>query len=251
METVNNPHSNNSTGNTAPAPSSATTTQKIPTHDEVARYSRRHRKDDGFGHVLLFYVLPFIVLNAIIFFLVTSSPKFSLETADTENFLTTQVVLTVESHFPLKSVTATLDGEELPLEKTASRTYVASLNKNGVLEATVTNRNGMSIVQYEHVDILDDTPPAFDEAVIENGVVTLVINDSQSGLNFDSVYALDSLGETVKPISADPLTNTFSFALDPEGLYVHAQDIAGNEVQGSFSSRMDYEEESAGTEVEL
>ncbi len=225
--------------------------QKIPTHEEVARYSRRHRKDDGIGHVLLFYVLPFIVLNIIIFILVTSSPKFTIETADTENYLTTQVVLTVDSHFPVRSVTATLDGEELPLEKSSGRSYIASINKNGVIEATVTNRNGMSIVQYEHIDVLDDTPPIFDEAWVENGVVTLIINDSQSGLNFDSVYALDSKGSTVSPISADEQTNTFSFALDPDGLYVHAQDWAGNEVQGTFTSHMEGEEEGTGSDVQL
>ncbi len=231
--------------------SSTDAAQRIPTHDEVARYSRRHRKDDGIGHVFLFYVIPFIVVNAVIFFFVTASPKFTVEAGNTENYLTTQIVLTVDSRFPLRSVTATLDGEELPLEKSSGRTYIAPINKNGVLEATVTNINGMSIVQYEHIDVLDDTPPAFEEAIVENGVVTLTISDSQSGLNFDSVYALDSQGKQVSPISSDPLTATFSFALDPDGLYVHAQDIAGNEVQGTFTSHMEGEEVSTGTDVEL
>ncbi len=252
MEPANTtPKTTNTTPGSAVSSEVVPASQKIPTHEEVARYSRRHRNDDGFAHVLLFYVLPFIVLNAIIFFLVTSTPKFTIEAGSTENYLTTQVVLTVDSHFPIRSVEVTLDGEELALEQSARRTYIAPINKNGVLEATVINKNGMSLVQYEHVDVLDDTPPVFDEAIVDNGVVTLMISDSQSGLNFDSVYALDSAGELVTPISADPLTDTFSFAIDPDGLYVHAQDWAGNEVQGTFTSHMEGTELSEGTDVEL
>lgn len=81
----------------------------------TARY--RRKKQSEWPHILLFYVLPFIVFNSILFFCLTTKPKLSVVVEDTNDYLSTNVVLTVKSFFPTKSVSMTLDGEPLELEK--------------------------------------------------------------------------------------------------------------------------------------
>jgi hypothetical protein len=219
------------------------------TRAEMERY-RKKSYNDGFFHVFLFYILPFIIFNAVIFILVTATPKISLTVADTDDYLTTQATLTIKSWFPTKSITADLDGEALDLGKAKNRTYTAVIAKNGLLEVNVTNLNGMSISQYEHVDILDDNPPSIENAYVEDGTVTLTFTDSQSGINAESIYGIDSNGNQVSPLWIDHDTNTCSFDMDPAGLVIHGQDRAGNEVQGTFTSHKEGDVETLDSEIE-
>lgn len=197
---------------------------------------RKQNSSDGFLHVFLFYVLPFIIFNAVLFYAVTAVPKVSLEVGDTNDYLTTKATLTLESFYPVKSISLSLDGESLEMTKEKGRTYTIPISKNGVLEATVENWNSMSSTIYEHINVLDENPPAFEEPQIIDGVVTLTVTDSQSGVNFDSIYALDSNGERVEPLTVDRSTNTLSFEMDPDGLNVFAQDKAGLKVEARFTS---------------
>ncbi len=196
----------------------------------------RRKKQNEWPHILLFYVLPFLVFNGLLLICLTSKPKVSVVVEDTNDYLSTHVVLTVKSLYPTKSVSMTLDGEALELEKGSHRTYTAVVSKNGSIEASVVNLNGMPATVFEHVNVLDDNPPEFSSAEIQDGVVTITVDDSQSGINFDSIYALNSAGERVEPLTADRASNTLSFEMDSAGLHVYARDRADNEVQGTFTS---------------
>lgn len=198
------------------------------------QYSKKPHNE--WGAVLLFYVLPFIVLNGLIFFFVTSQPKIEVVIADTHDYVVTEVTLTVRSFFPTKDIQLSLDDEKLELTKGKKRTYTASITKNGTLEASVTNINGMSAILYEHVNILDDLPPYIDYTNDGEGVISVTVTDSQSGVDFESIYALDSTGQQVEPLTVDRSVNTVSYEIDPAGLHVYARDKAGNEVQRNFTS---------------
>ena len=47
----------------------------------------------------------------------------------------------------------TLDGEPLELEKGRHRTYTATVYKNGSVETSVVNLNGMPATVFEHVNV--------------------------------------------------------------------------------------------------
>lgn len=221
----------------------------IPTRAELEQYRRRSDKD-GFLHILLFYILPFIVFNSVIFILVTATPKVSITVAETGDYLTTEVTIRTQSLLPLKSITADLDGEIIDLGKKEKGAYTIVIAKNGLLDVELTGFNGMKSAQYEHIDILDDTPPVIENAHVDDGIVTITFTDSQSGINIDSVHAADSVGQTVKPLNVDPSTNTFSFTMDPAGLRVSGQDRAGNAVQGVFTSHKEGGSETLDSSIE-
>lgn len=187
-------------------------------------------------HVLLFYVLPFIVFNSILFFCVTTKPSLQVEVADTNDYLSSKVTVQVTSFFPSGDPVVTVDGEALELTKDKNKTWSATVYKNGSIEATVKNINGMSSTVFEQINILDDNPPAVGNASVVDGVLTFTVTDSQSGVNFDSIYALNASNERVEPISVDRNTNTLSYQMPSGTLHVYAQDKAGNEAQSTLTA---------------
>lgn len=193
------------------------------------------KKQDDFLHVLLFYVVPFIVFNGLLFFLLTTKPKVEIAVGTTKDYKTTSAEITVKSFLPIKSMVSTQESAELPLEKTGRGKYTAAINKNGVIEITVASLNGMITAAYEPVDILDDLPPSINEDfTIEDNILTFTIEDSQSGVDFNSITATTAMGVPVTP-SIDKSNSKISFEIDSTGLTVYASDMCGNATQANFN----------------
>lgn len=181
--------------------------------------------------LLLFYILPFVVVNGIIFYLVTAKPKYEVTVGETHDYMTTTMTFKIQSFLPTKNLSIAINGEQLELEKTGSKTYTASITQNGTIEISLENFNGMSTVSFEHVNILDDGLPAIASYEIEDGVLTLSLADSQSGVDFSSIHALDSDGVMVLPQSIDKLNGTVSLPMDPDGLTLFVSDMSGNTLE--------------------
>ena len=196
--------------------------------------SHTRRRSDGFRHVLLFYVLPFLIFNGILFYCVTASPKLTIEVADTQDYLTTQVRVQVTSLFPVKSLEVTLVGTPLEMTQESKRSYVVTVNKNGSVEADITNINGMFGQFFDHVNVLDDVPPTFDSPKFDKDILTLNVNDSQSGVNFDSIKAVNADGQSIEPLVFDRSSGIISYKVGSNGIQITALDKAGNEVQRSY-----------------
>ena len=207
-------------------------------------YNNRNRRkryrgaSDDWLIILLYYIIPFIVVNGIIFFLVIARPKCTVTVGETHDYLSTQVTVKIDSWYPTKNISITMAGEEIQLEKVKGRTYRTTVYKNGTLQITVENANGMSLSQFAHVDMLDDMPPTIEQSDVEEDIITITFSDSQSGINLDSIYALDSADNRVEPLTLDRDTATATFMKDSDGLYIFAEDKAGNIVKGTFTSRL-------------
>lgn len=200
-------------------------------------------------HNLLFYILPFIVINGLIFFLVTTKPECELIIGEDHDYLSTEIKINIKSFLPTKDLAVTLDSEPVELVKGKKNSYTATITKNGALEISVKSVNGMAASSYEYIGILDDNPPAVSSSAIEDNMLTFTLEDSQSGVNFDSIYATDSLGITVYPASVDKNTGTVTFPMDEDGLTVFISDMSGNQGQTTFKpqSASDDDSESGGS----
>ena len=185
--------------------------------------------------LLLFFVLPFIVVNSIIFFLVTTKPKYEVVIEGTNDYRTTDVTFTIKSIMPLKEVTIKMDSEPLDLVKVGRRTYRSTINHNGSLEIYMKNFNGMALLEYEHIDILDDEPPTIEDYMSEDGLLSFTVIDTQSGIDYSSIFAQTSSGQQILPLNVDKATGRISFQMDPNGLSVTIRDMSGNEYVTTFS----------------
>ncbi|MDO4267218.1 MAG: hypothetical protein Q4C73_02000 [Eubacteriales bacterium] len=208
-----------------------------PSSRRSGRYRRKAASE--WPHIFLFYILPFFVFNGILLLLVISKPRVTLAVGDSTDYLSCQVTLTVDSWFPTKTVELQMDGETLELTKGPKRTYTASVSRNGMAEAYVVNLNGMPVQVFRQVNVLDDTLPHFESASVDDGILTVVLSDTQSGINYDSIYGLNSEGGQVLPLTVNQETGTLTFTMDPEGLQIFVQDKAGNESRCNYTSHME------------
>lgn len=185
--------------------------------------------------LLLFYILPFVVVNAIIFFLVTTKPSYSVDIANTNDYRTTDVTFTITSFMPLKNVTITLDGEPLDLTQVGRKSYRSTVTHNGILEIHMENFNHMSITGYEVIDVLDNELPDVVSYTLEDGMLTLWLSDTQSGIDYENLSATTGDGDVISPLSVNKEAGTVVFPADASGLTVTIRDLSGNEYQPSFS----------------
>ena len=156
--------------------------------------------------------------------------------SDTTDYKTVDVSFKIHSLLPLKKMTTTLESETIEFKKEKG-VYHAVLTNNGTLEIYALSLNGMQAQDIEHIAVLDDTAPSFDEdsAVMENGKLTVTLDDSISGVNYNSIYATDDAGTKVLPESCDQETGEITFKLEEGSLTVYVEDMAGNPNQATFS----------------
>ena len=189
--------------------------------------SRRSRRPRPKPHsekmdLLLFYILPFIIVNGILFLLVAAKPHITVQVSNPKAYKTAQASITVNALLPIKELASAQEGSPLELTREKGNRYTAEISKNGVIEVYAKLVNGMTAVQYEHVNILDDTAPSVsDQYSIQDGILTLTLMDSQSGLDYLSVHATNPAGEPIAPLSMDRQTGSFTFPKGEESLIIH------------------------------
>ena len=183
----------------------------------------------GSGNLFFFWILPFIVINLIIFFVVTAEPNFEITIEDNGSYESADVTVKFLTHFPRKSFDVTFASEPLEMEKTSHNTYKATVYTNGTVEVSATNINGMNKTTYDTVNTIDDAPPVVSEYQRTSDSVSMFIEDGQSGVNFESIHAIDAKGETVTPSLLDEGESFVSFNFTSDSLEVHISDKAGHE----------------------
>lgn len=212
------------------------------TRPDRRRTSSGYRRDNGksgFLSVLLFYVLPFIVINGIIFLLVTARPKAEITIGESSDFISTTMELKVKSLLPIKTMEVSLDSTPIELTKTGGSTYKTTLKNNGTLEVKLTGFNKMKSVSYETVNVLDDTPPAVKDNVLDNGILSFRLEDTQSGVDYSSITASDEDNTNILPLSIDRSTGLVTFEIKKENITITAKDKIGNELHVTFTPQGD------------
>lgn len=209
-----------------------------PHRTPVSRRSKTAKKErNEWSDVLLFYVLPFLVFNGLLLVLVASKPHITIQVANTKDYRTTTAKITVQSLLPIKEFASAQEGTPLLLTETKKGEYTADISRNGVIEIYARGMNGMMTTEYEHVNILDDVAPLIGEQYsIQEGILTLTLEDSQSGLDYQSVFAITASGVTLLPLSSDKQTGLFTFPMQEDLLIICASDLAGNGMQATFST---------------
>lgn len=198
---------------------------------------KKSRLSNEFVRTLLFLVLPYILVNAAVFIIVTASPKVEVSVSDTDNYTSVTAKFTVTSLLPVKELTVTMESEPIEYKKSGS-SYTAELTKNGIFYIEATSVNGMRSVGYADVSVLDDTPPVIDETSchIESGILTFIISDSQAGVNWSNIYGIASNGEKVLPGSIDKEKGRISIPMLTDSMELHFSDMVGNARSASVTA---------------
>ena len=70
--------------------------------------------------VLCFYILPFILVNGILFMLVAAAPHITIYAEGTSDYKATKVSVTVKSLLPITEFSSSQEGAELELTRRRS-----------------------------------------------------------------------------------------------------------------------------------
>ena len=199
-------------------------------------YNTQSWKDNRILRNLAFYVLPFVVVNLILFTLITASPKIELTIGETTDYKTVDISFRVRSILPIREMTVTLESQPVEVER-SDGAYRATLDSNGTLEIYAEGWNGMSVRDNEHIAVLDDAAPVIDQEdyVLEDGHLEFLVSDSQSGVDFSSIYGTEADGQNVRPASYSEDTGRVVFEMEGSDVTVFVSDFAGNISQAAFS----------------
>ena len=199
-------------------------------------YNTQSWKDNRILRNLVFYVLPFVVVNLILFTLITASPKIELTIGETTDYKAVDISFRVRSILPIREMTVTLESQPVEVER-SDGAYRATLDSNGTLEIYAEGWNGMSVRDNEHIAVLDDAAPVIDQEdyVLEDGHLEFLVSDSQSGVDFSSIYGTEADGQNVRPASYSEDTGRVVFEMEGSDVTVFVSDFAGNISQAAFS----------------
>ena len=195
------------------------------------------QKKSGFLSILIRYVIPYLIINSIILFFVLATPKLKVnEITETEDPTVRTLLVHVDSILPIKEFTAKLEGKEQNFTK-ENQNYIISITGNGNLRISAKSLNGMMQVSNTQVNSFDENPPVIDEdnVVLGVGYVEFVVTDSQSGVDFASIYGIDHDGNNLKPNHIDEQSGKVTFSMKSNGLTVYVSDKAGNQITGNFT----------------
>lgn len=198
-----------------------------------------YRYDSGGSEIktiLLFYLLPFIVVNAFIFFLVMTTPKSEITVGESSDYISTTVGITVKSFLPISTPVVTLVGEPIEVKKLSRNTYEAVLTRNGVLQVDVASINKMTNTVFDQINVLDDSPPSIQDNILEDNILSFKVGDAQSGVDYGSILASNETSTGILPLSIDRSTGIITFEMTGDTLDVSVKDLLGNENHITFSA---------------
>ena len=122
------------------------------------------------------------------------------------------------------------------------------------MRISVTSLNGMMKIENSQINSFDENPPVIDEdnVVLGSGYLEFTVSDSQSGVDFDSIYGIDKDGNNLKPTQTEEASGKVVFSLKTNSITVYVSDKAGNQISGNFTledspypkTKADSEEES-------
>lgn len=92
----------------------------------------------------------------------------------------------------------------------------------------MTLTNGQSAKQYVNVTNVDLDSPTAAGCQKEGSLIYLYLSDDLSGIDYDSLQAVTLTGNTVTPVSVDPLTGCIVFSDPEETMNIYICDLAGN-----------------------
>ncbi len=192
--------------------------------ETLLSYSRYRRERFSFQKIILVIILLLFCLLPFLFI----SPNIDLK-ADSEapSYLPSYQI-TVDSLLPVRNVYAEVDGQRVLVTAAADHSYTAEPRVNGTLSVTVTLVNNQYQTVTTEISAIDVTPPTCLSHSQEDGVVTLTLDDENSGVDYENITALDGNGSAVVPLRVDAESQTAVFAAPDDVLDVYVPDLAGN-----------------------
>lgn len=171
--------------------------------------------------MVLFLMLPFLFI----------APDFSMKADDSKYTATPVYEVDVDSFMPVARITATIDGHNIPVYEMDAHQYSIEPAINGRMRVTVTLLNKQQTTKYIEVTNVDVTVPVLVSTKWDDDYLYLTLSDSESGINYGKIKAVDTAGNSHTPVSYNESISQIVFAYPDDSLNVYIPDNAGNSLQ--------------------
>ena len=194
----------------------------------LTSYSSYRKERFALQRTILIIIMALFLLLPLLFI----SPTFTLTTLNEEGYTSTPAYeVIVDTFMPVSRITATIDGRNIPVYEVDAHKYSIEPSVNGQMKVTVTLVNRQQVTHYITVGNVDVEAPVIVSNDSDGENVYLNLSDTGSGINFKEIKAIDTKGNTVKPVYCDESNGRIGFTYPEDSLNVYVTDYAGNTLQ--------------------
>lgn len=147
----------------------------------------------------------------------TAPPSLSIDyPSDLFSNTSIDVIVTVDSIAPVKSIHIISEGEEIPINKTNQNgVYEVKANQNGIYQVEVVSWNGHKTKQNFEVTQIDRTIPTlyWYDWNMEKNIFYCLVEDDLSGIDYTKIYQKDLEGHRYSPVRYNDGTGEVEFQL--------------------------------------
>lgn len=190
--------------------------------DIFAAYNNYRRKRFSLKKLFIIIIIILVLLLPLLF----TVPSFSIDLTEAETNPVYQIK--VNSFLPVKRVTASVNGHNIPVYETDSHLYSIEPDRNGRMTVTAVLINRQKTTHYIDVSNVDkDAPEVVSDHMDENNIY-LYLSDTGSGVNYEKIKAVSLSGKKIQPVSYDEASECVVFPLPSESVNVYIPDNADN-----------------------
>lgn len=171
--------------------------------------------------MVLFLMLPLLFVPSTF----TIQPNMAPDTTNPT------FTLKVTSNMLVKRITAIIDGRNVPIYEQDSHVYSIEPAVNGKMKVTVTLMNNQTATEYVDVQHVDLDAPVILSNTYDDDYVYLYLSDVGSGVDYENIMAVNSAGETIKPVSYEEASGCVTFSYPKDTLNISIPDFAHNKLQ--------------------
>ena len=129
---------------------------------------------------------------------------------------------------PVERVTATIGGRYVPVYETDTHVYQIAPEANGEMIITVVLKNKQTNTFTLTISDVDTKAPVLISHQQSGDNIVLFVEDENSDIDYDNVYAQTSTGECILPVSYNEETGEIDFEYPEEALNIYVPDKAEN-----------------------
>ena len=198
----------------------------------------KHNKPNILHFVIRFFfgfLFPFVVINGIILFLYIQTPVINVVDTESKDYDENIIKFTIDSLLPISDIKAFFEDTEVAYTKMGG-IYSVNADSNGTYQIKVTSINGATSNQYVQIEARDNIAPIIniEDAIITGNTLTISIYDTESGINYENLYATLDDGSVEEPTYVDKSSGTVKFTLKSK-ITIHVEDVLGNSAERTFS----------------
>ena len=176
------------------------------------------------GRLISIFMLIFLLFLPFFFI----APVLTLSQSSLENNNNAIYIVSVDSLFPINHISATLNGEVVPVVSMKGGEFSISFAQNGIATITATALNHQSQSTTFNIASIDTNSPSLVYSYRNGDFIYIVVNDADSGIDFENIVAYTSINTAVSPHSYDEETGTIVFQNITQPLNLSVPDKKGN-----------------------